>query len=59
MTGESATQRVRAIVTRHFESIARGELRTVIDRTFPLAEAGPAHAYVEARKSFGRVVLIP
>jgi NADPH:quinone reductase len=41
------------------ETIARGELRVVIDRTYPLAEAGEAHAYIESRQSFGRVLLIP
>ncbi len=28
-------------------------------RTFPLSEAGAAHAYLEDRKAFGRVVLVP
>jgi NADPH2:quinone reductase len=44
------------------ESIARvasGELRVVIDRTFRLAEASKAHAYVESRAAFGRVLLVP
>ena len=31
----------------------------VIDRTYPLAEAAAAHAYIESRQSFGRVLLIP
>ena len=31
----------------------------VIDRTFPLAEAAAAHAYIESRQAFGRVVLTP
>jgi NADPH2:quinone reductase len=39
--------------------IARGELRVVIDRSYPLADAADAHAYIESRKSFGRVLLIP
>ena len=51
--------RPRQLVAAHLEAIARGELRVVIDRTWPLAEAAEAHAYIEARKSFGRVVLIP
>jgi NADPH2:quinone reductase len=41
------------------DRIARGELRVVIDRTYPLAEAAAAHAYIESRQSFGRVLLIP
>ena len=31
----------------------------MIDRKFPLAEAAAAHAYIESRAAFGRVVLIP
>ena len=30
-----------------------------IDRTYPLSEAAAAHAYIESRKAFGRVLLIP
>jgi NADPH2:quinone reductase len=41
------------------ERVAAGELRVVIDRSFPLAEAAAAHEYAESRKAFGRVVLIP
>jgi NADPH2:quinone reductase len=39
--------------------VATGELRVVIDRTFPLADAAAAHAYIESRKAFGRVVMTP
>ncbi|HYM14633.1 MAG TPA: zinc-binding dehydrogenase [Dehalococcoidia bacterium] len=39
--------------------IAKGELKVVVDRTYPLAEAADAHAYIESRAAFGRVVLIP
>jgi NADPH2:quinone reductase len=51
--------RPRQIVASHLDAIAGGELRVVIDRTWPLSEAAAAHAYIEARKSFGRVLLIP
>jgi NADPH2:quinone reductase len=47
------------MVARHLDDIAAGELRVVIDRTFPLAEAAAAHAYLESRQAFGRVVLVP
>lgn len=39
--------------------IARKELKVVIDKTFPLAEAAAAHRYIESRQAFGRVLLIP
>jgi NADPH2:quinone reductase len=56
---EVTTDRVRAMVARHLDDIAGGELRVVVDRTYPLADAAGAHAYIESRKAFGRVVLIP
>jgi NADPH:quinone reductase len=51
--------RAHAVVAQQLALVARGELRVVIDRTFPLSEAGAAHAYIESRQAFGRVVLIP
>jgi NADPH:quinone reductase len=51
--------RPHAMIARHLEDIARGQLRVVIDRRFPLADAAEAHAYIESRQSFGRVLLIP
>lgn len=38
---------------------AEGRLKPVVDRTFPLAEAGRAHEYLSARRQFGKVVLTP
>ena len=37
--------------------VAAGRLKPVVDRTFPLAEAAAAHAYLEGRSHFGKVVL--
>lgn len=56
---EVITDRVRAMVARHLDDIAAGDLRVVVDRTFPLSDAAGAHAYIESRQAFGRVVLIP
>ncbi len=51
--------RTHSMIAGHLEDIARGELRVVVDRAFPLAEAAAAHAYIESRRSFGRVLLVP
>jgi len=52
-------ERVVPMVARHLEDVAAGSLRVVIDRAFPLSEAAAAHAHIESRKAFGRVLLIP
>lgn len=51
--------RPHAVIAGILDDIASGELRVVIDRTFPLDEAGEAHAFIESRQAFGRVLLIP
>ncbi len=42
-----------------FEWMASGELHVRIDQTFPLAEAAEAHRYLEARKTKGKLLLVP
>ncbi len=56
---EITTERVQAMVAKHLADAARGALEVVIDRTYPLSQAADAHAYVESRQAFGRVVLVP
>jgi NADPH:quinone reductase len=51
--------RVHAMIADLFGRVADGGLRVEIDRTFPLAEAAAAHAYIESRQAFGRVVMTP
>lgn len=51
--------RVHPMIQHHIESVGRGDLRVQIDRTFPLADAAKAHAFIESRQAFGRVLLIP
>ena len=55
----SEYSRVHAMIADLIERVGTGELRVVIDRTFPLAEAADAHAYIESRQAFGRVVMTP
>ncbi len=49
----------RELVRQLIDDVAAGKLKTVVDRTFPLSEAAAAHAYIESRRAFGRVLLIP
>jgi NADPH2:quinone reductase len=51
--------RTRPMIEGLIASVARGELQVVVDRTFPLARAADAHACIENRQAFGRVVLVP
>jgi NADPH2:quinone reductase len=56
---EIATPRVHGMIAGLVEKMAAGTLRMPIDRTFPLAEAAAAHAYIESRQAVGRVILAP
>ncbi len=51
--------RVHAMITDLLERVTSGAVRVEIARTFPLAEAAAAHAYIESRQAFGRVVMTP
>ena len=39
--------------------IADGWIRPHVDKSFPFAQAGEAHAYMESRRNIGKVVLVP
>jgi NADPH:quinone reductase len=56
---EIATDRAHNMIQRLVEEAARAGFKVVIDRTFPLSQAGAAHAYIESRQAVGRVLLIP
>jgi NADPH:quinone reductase len=56
---EIASDRAREMIARHVDDVAAGRLQVVVDRTYPLAEAAAAHAYLESRQAVGRVVLVP
>lgn len=42
-----------------FELVAQGKLQVRIGASFPLAEAGAAHAALESRSTTGKVILVP
>lgn len=49
----------RAVEETVWPWIAQGKVTPVIDRTFPLAEAAAAHAWLEGGQHVGKVVLVP
>jgi NADPH:quinone reductase len=56
---EITTPRVRRMIEGHLRDLAAGQLRVVVDARYALADAALAHAHIESRLAFGRVVLIP
>ncbi|MEQ8269030.1 MAG: zinc-binding alcohol dehydrogenase family protein [Parvibaculum sp.] len=56
---EIFTDRVHDNIQKLIDDIAKGELKVVLDKSFPLKDAAAAHEYIESRKAFGRVTLIP
>lgn len=53
------TEEFRWRVGELFTAVEAGELQVRIDRTFSLGEVAEAHAYLEQRRSRGKVLLIP
>jgi NADPH2:quinone reductase len=51
--------RAYPMIAGFLDDVAAGRLQVVIDRSYPLADAADAHAYIESRQAFGRVVLVP
>jgi len=59
LCAEIATDRVHDTIQQLIEDVHKGELKVLIDRTFPLKDAAEAHRYIESRQAVGRVLLIP
>ena len=56
---EMHQQRVRQMLTTHFEAAASGALHVPIGAEFNLCNAVEAHAYAELRPTIGRVLMTP
>jgi NADPH:quinone reductase-like Zn-dependent oxidoreductase len=52
---EKVAEWVQAIM----KGINQGWIQPHVDKSFPFDQAGAAHAYMEARKNIGKVVLVP
>jgi NADPH:quinone reductase len=52
-------ERTYELVAGLIERAGSGDLRAVVDRTFPLSDAGEAHRHAEQGSPFGRIVIVP
>jgi synaptic vesicle membrane protein VAT-1 len=52
-------EKVRAWTETLLRGVGDGWVRPHVDSTFPFDRAGEAHAYIEARRNIGKVVLTP
>jgi NADPH2:quinone reductase len=57
--GIGSAQVVRETMERLISLAAEGKLKPVIDRELPLEQAADAHRAIEARETFGKVILRP
>jgi NADPH:quinone reductase-like Zn-dependent oxidoreductase len=48
---------VAGFVEEFWPHLLSGRMTPVVDRVFPIQEAGAAHAYVKANRNVGKVVL--
>jgi NADPH:quinone reductase len=51
--------RTYGVIAECVARVARGELRVVVEQRYALADAAKAHAHIEDRSVFGRVVMLP
>jgi NADPH:quinone reductase-like Zn-dependent oxidoreductase len=54
-----STPATKTVSERILMQVQNGELDVVLDRSFPLSEAGAAHQYIEDKSVLGRVILLP
>lgn len=52
------TERLQRMLHELMKLLDDGTLSPVVDREFPFSAAHEAHAYIQARKNFGKVILI-
>lgn len=50
---------LKAMLGEIAELVRQGTLDPVVDKTFPFAKAAEAHAHIQARGNFGKVLLVP
>ncbi len=53
------TKLLQGISKKIVQHVAEGTFRPIVDKTFPFEQAAEAHAYIQAHKNFGKVLLTP
>jgi NADPH:quinone reductase-like Zn-dependent oxidoreductase len=53
------TGKLKAWMETMMQGVGEGWVRPHVDRIFPFERAAEAHAYIEARRNIGKVVLVP
>lgn len=53
------SEQLSAMLGEILKLVANGTFTPVVDRSFPFAQAADAHAYIQDRKNFGKVLLVP
>jgi len=56
---EEKTDLTASFRERWLSAFTAGDLRAVVDRTFPLAEAAEAHRFMEENRNLGKLLLLP
>jgi NADPH:quinone reductase-like Zn-dependent oxidoreductase len=51
--------RLREALEQIVSLVADGTFAPVVDRAFPFDQAGEAHAWIQDRRNFGKVLLTP
>ena len=52
-----ATDKIQSAAAALHDLARVGKIKPVIDKVFPFTEADKAHAYIQNRKNFGKVLL--
>ncbi len=53
------TDKLQAMLADIMSLVREKKLMPVVDKTFPFQKAGEAHRYIQDRKNFGKVLLVP